>query len=308
MLRQVQACVPRHANANHTSVLSDTQCRVMQPPARMVSLKAPMQPTRAFSSPACPCCNTQHAADACCCGVPASHMHSPTSIGLHFYFCGAARCDYAVSLEQGQQVYCFEAECRAAALHRAKTGVAGPACVGITDQQFAYLFDSPSFGQVNISQLEALQPGLAFFPVLRKLLQSNAATAASACSQVRLYRGDSQCLRSPLCTGQAADASQPTEPCVPCSVISMNPAVRRRAAAKQKLLSAQHDLVSKGITPALPRGQPASMTHAETQLHMRQLTSTKRDQDAALRVSSLIRNTHWLQIHVFRKQYMTPAI
>ena len=237
-----------------------------------------------FCRSPCPCCNAKHAGELCCCRVSAMRIHCASEVGIMMHFCATASCRYAVTLEQGRQVYSFPAECRTAALHRAKHGMPGPVCMGITHQDFAYLFESAPAGRASVTDVLALQPGRCGFPVLDQLLRGP--EAESVCQQVRLYSGEANALRSTFCTGQAASLVQPCQQCN-----SIQRTAKRRARDKQNLLARQHDLVHAGSAPSLSRGQPDSMTHAELRLHHRQDVTEKHALSVAHRVCSWLIST-----------------
>ena len=99
-------------------------------------------------------------------------------------FCANADCDYAVTIQQGVQVYSFLAEARTAAMHRAKTGLQGPVCLGLTDQRYSSLFASPPFGNPSLAELRRMEPADCGFPVLARLICHD--NAEAICSQVSL--------------------------------------------------------------------------------------------------------------------------
>ena len=128
-------------------------------------------------------------------------MHSASHPGLLMLVCDQAACHYAVSVHSGQQRWSSFAEFRAAAMHRANAGLsgpAGPACLGVPDQALAYLFTSTPYGTAEVRQVLALQPEAAGFPVLANLLHTD--QAETVCSQVRLYYGEANAVRSTFCS------------------------------------------------------------------------------------------------------------
>lgn len=94
----------------------------------------------------CPCCEQQHTATTCCCGLPARirECRLGCCIGKAYQLCNRAppRCSHACFVtNQGRLEYNFEAERQTMIYRTADLARSRPACIGLTDVAYEPLWD-----------------------------------------------------------------------------------------------------------------------------------------------------------------------
>lgn len=161
----------------------------------------------------------------------------------------------------------------------------------ITDQELAFLFilfESPPFGKADsVAAILAMQPAQRGFPVLGRLLCGPFGT--DVCSQVRLYRGEPDALRSTFCTGQASSTRGPCSSCM-----LMHSSAMRRAVAKRNMLTPALEDWAAGKQVSITRTQLNNRTHI-MQLHHLQQSQMNNQKSAASWVC--LQSAHQLPLH-----------